>query len=109
MRALICFEAGLRPYLALAQDYDRADIEALAQHGEAVVEASVMKPHSMASPPATRTFARYDEIVGTLSPLLSPHTQKAIKIEDLPGLRRCASTPLLIGSRGDPVSTCRYP
>jgi hypothetical protein len=92
------FEAGLRPYLALAQDYDRADIEALAQHGEAVVEASVMKPHEYGEALGDEDFARYEEIVGTLSqPVVAP-TQKAIKIEDLPGLRRCGLHALLIGA-----------
>jgi hypothetical protein len=92
------FEAGLRPYLALSHGYDCADFRALAQHTEAVVEASVMKPHEYGHALNDKDFARYEEIVGTLSqPIVAP-TQKAITIDDLSRLRRCGVHALLIGA-----------
>jgi hypothetical protein len=63
-----------------------------------VVEASVVKSHEYGHALNDKDFARYEDIVGTLSqPIVAP-TQKAIRIDDLPRLRRCGVHALLIGA-----------
>lgn len=88
----------LTKMVALDCHYTLEEASALEQVGGQVLEASVMDPATYGQPLSARELLQYSAICGrTCLPVVVP-TQRAIRPEDLPALRRCGVSAIMIGA-----------